>query len=98
LKQIIALFYIVAVGLAIYGVIMMFNYDTSDGTGVIVGGDAYNFIIIAVRGVGIVCTGIISALIATGLAVYDSKNSDEDSTYNTPEYIHQKDATDQAAQ
>jgi hypothetical protein len=32
----------------------------------IVGGDAYNYIIIGIRGTGLICAGIISALISNG--------------------------------
>jgi len=66
--------YVVAVGLAAYGVFYMLAYDSESGVGTLVGGDAYNYIIIAVRGVGVICTGVVVALIATGVAVYDARN------------------------
>lgn len=50
----------------------MFTYgdaDAGDYTGHIVGGDAYNYIIIGVRGVGLIGVGVVSALIGTGLLI-----------------------------
>jgi|GEM_PF-2680118 len=77
MKAWIVTLYIVAIGLAAFGVYTMLAYDSDEGVGVLVGGDAYNYIIIAVRGVGFICTGIISALIATGIAVYDARNEQQ---------------------
>ncbi|MCU6709288.1 hypothetical protein M6D81_11280 [Paenibacillus sp. J5C_2022] len=77
--------YIAAVGFAIAGFYVMFYYDADDMSTKIVGGDAYNYIIIGVRGVGIICVGIISALIATGMAIYDSKSGEHTAnTYEAP--------------
>lgn len=67
------LFYLIAVGLAGWGVFTMFAYSPDPlgaGWGQIVGGDAYNFQIIATRGVGFVAAGIVSALIGLSVQVH----------------------------
>jgi hypothetical protein len=54
-----------AIGLAAHGVDTMLTYDASYGSSdKIVGGDAYNYIIRATRGVGFIMCGVISAVFA----------------------------------
>jgi hypothetical protein len=74
MKAWMIILYMAAIGFAVAGIYVMFYYDPEDLSTKIVGGDAYNYIIIGVRGVGLICVGIISSLIATGIAIYDSKN------------------------
>jgi hypothetical protein len=50
-----------AIGFGIAGYWRMQTYDTDAH---IVGGDAYNYTIIATRGVGLACIGIICAVLA----------------------------------
>ena len=50
--------------------VMYTYYSGYGGTGNIVGGDAYNYIIIANRGIGWFCAGIIVAIIANITARY----------------------------
>jgi hypothetical protein len=47
--------------LGIFGLYRMHAYDVGDK---IVGGDAYNYTILATRGVGFVCAGILSVTVA----------------------------------
>lgn len=59
-------FAIAALGFAIYGVDMMLTYDSSYGSSdKIVGGDAYNYMIRATRGVGFILCGVIMSIFAT---------------------------------
>lgn len=61
----------------IIGFIVMYHYGdynedyNSDGSmfGHTVGGDAYNYIIMGLRGLGFMAAGLISAVIATGLLI-----------------------------
>ena len=59
-------FLVVAMLLVGVGFYTMFTYDSIRGEGKIVGGDAYNYIIIATRGVGFISAGVVSALIGVG--------------------------------
>ncbi len=59
---------IIAVILTILGVRQMYSYGSEDK---IVGGDAYNFIILAGRGTGLICSGIVSALIGVATSIWD---------------------------
>ena len=47
--------------LGVFGLYRMHAYDVGDK---IVGGDAYNYTILATRGVGFVCAGILSVTVA----------------------------------
>jgi hypothetical protein len=49
------------IALGIFGLYRMHAYDVGDK---IVGGDAYNYTILATRGVGFVCAGILSVSVA----------------------------------
>jgi hypothetical protein len=62
------MFLLIAVLFAVFGVWEMYSYGESDK---IVGGDAYNYTIIAARGTGLICCGIISALIAVTVSIWD---------------------------
>lgn len=62
------LFLILAALLTAYGLHVMHTYESADK---IVGGDAYNFIILASRGTGWICAGIVSGLFAAVLALFD---------------------------
>lgn len=73
MKKLPLLLFAVAIALVGVGFYVMFSYgDYSDSNllgntaGHIVGGDAYNYIIIAVRGTGFMLAGVVSALL--GLA------------------------------
>ena len=61
-------FLVVAILLCVYGLYKTYAYGSDDK---IVGGDAYNFIILASRGTAWVCAGIVSALIGVAIAIYD---------------------------
>jgi hypothetical protein len=56
-----------AAGFTLGGLNTMYSYDTE--TGQIVGGDAYNYIIIATRGVGLIAAGIACAVLACTFCV-----------------------------
>lgn len=58
------LFLTVSVMLVAVGFSVMFTYHGSHGQ--LVGGDAYNLMIIATRGVGFIAAGIVSALLGVG--------------------------------
>ncbi|WCK57681.1 hypothetical protein PP175_26970 (plasmid) [Aneurinibacillus sp. Ricciae_BoGa-3] len=70
--------YVVSVILAIVGFVTMYrygNYDSNypslgDSTGHIVGGDAYNYMIIGVRGLGYIGAGILSAVVGSGCLIF----------------------------
>jgi hypothetical protein len=68
------LLYIIAVGLVGFGFFTMFAYGGRDlygdpGLGMVVGGDAYNYIIIGVRGAGFIVAGGVSALLGLAATV-----------------------------
>ncbi|MCR8843148.1 hypothetical protein NQ117_05600 [Paenibacillus sp. SC116] len=46
-------------------------YDRGSKFGHIVGGDAYNYIIIGIRGVGWIIAGFIAAMMATAIVIVD---------------------------
>lgn len=79
LKLASILLYAVSIGLVATGFVFMFHYGDYDEKyntfgskfGHVVGGDAYNYIIIGVRGLGFIVTGLISALAASTLLVID---------------------------
>jgi uncharacterized membrane protein YhiD involved in acid resistance len=58
------IFLTVAVVLVAVGFFVMFTYHGEHGQ--LVGGDAYNLIIIATRGVGFMAAGVVSALLGIG--------------------------------
>lgn len=82
LKGFAIFLYVVAFGLVVFGLITMFNYgdynvDTNplgSQTGHIVGGDAYNYTIIALRGAGLITAGVVVAVIGNGLIALESLN------------------------
>ncbi|GGY87735.1 hypothetical protein GCM10011613_35930 [Cellvibrio zantedeschiae] len=62
------LFYVIAVGLAFFGIYIGFKeLGYKDG---IVGGDAYNYIIFAGRGSIIIGVAIVAAIIGLGIQIY----------------------------
>ncbi len=67
------LFFVIAVGLVIAGFVVMFNYDSTlceinhTGSGCIVGSDAYNYIILAVRSVGFIGSGAVAGILGHAL-------------------------------
>ncbi len=64
------LLYIAAGILVAIGLYTMFTYEgVSDGTGHLVEGDAYNYMIIATRGVGWIAAGIVVALMGVGALI-----------------------------
>jgi hypothetical protein len=60
------LFVSLAICLAIGGLWRMYSYSTNDK---FVGGDAFNYIVLATRGVGLICAGILCGGIAGVLAL-----------------------------
>lgn len=56
-----------AIGFVIAGLYRMYAYTYDDR---IVGGDAYNYTILATRGVGLICAGIIFAIIACAFILF----------------------------
>ena len=56
------LFLLTAGVLVGFGFYRMYTYDSLSETDKIVGGDAYNYIIIATRGLGFISAGIVAAL------------------------------------
>lgn len=63
-----ALFLIAAVIFCGVGLKEMYSYGYDDK---IVGGDAYNYIIIAARGTGLICAGVLSSVIGLTMGVYE---------------------------
>lgn len=61
----VATLYVIAAVIVGFGFLTMYHYDSSGDFGRLVGGDAYNYIIIGVRGVGWIVTGFIVAVIAS---------------------------------
>lgn len=62
------IFLVVALLLCLFGLYKTFAYGSDDK---LVGGDAYNFIILAGRGTALICAGIVSALTGVAIAIYD---------------------------
>ncbi|WP_442601201.1 hypothetical protein [Paenibacillus sp. KN14-4R] len=84
LKSASILLYLMSIILIIVGFIVMFHYGDyksddifSSGSkfGHIVGGDAYNYIIIGIRGVGFIVTGFVVTVIASTLLIIDTLKS-----------------------
>jgi hypothetical protein len=79
------LFYAVSLALLVYGAITMFYYgDYSAETNIsgskaghIVGGDAYNYIIIGIRGVGIILGGLLFSVVASALVIIEAIRNKE---------------------
>ncbi|WMT38891.1 hypothetical protein RE628_15220 [Paenibacillus sp. D2_2] len=74
MKKYIVGSYILAAAFVVFGFITMYHYgdynpdriyDKGSSFGHIVGGDAYNYIIIGVRGVGLIVAGFISAMVGS---------------------------------
>lgn len=95
LKVSAVIFYIASIIFVINGLNTMYTYGESDSyrsPGHIVGGDAYNYIIIGVRGSGLIGVGITAAVIGTGLLVwglakeYIDGNLKKNANINTIEY------------
>ncbi|WP_168123239.1 hypothetical protein [Paenibacillus sp. HB172176] len=83
LRNLSVTFYVASAVLVVTGFIVMFTYGDydpddifNDGStfGHVVGGDAYNYIIIGVRGLGFIMTGVISSIIASSLLIYSKIN------------------------
>lgn len=76
LKKISYIFYAVAVLFTIIGFVVMYHYgnEYESDFGHVVGGDAYNFIIIGIRGIGFIITGLISCVIGSTLLIYNALN------------------------
>jgi hypothetical protein len=77
-KKIAIILYIIAVIFIITGFVIMYYYGDYDAElnignkfGHIVGGDAYNFIIIGIRGLGFIMTGLTVSLLGSTLLIYD---------------------------
>lgn len=68
-KRTLSLLFLIGAGLfTLYGLVVMFKYGPDDK---VVGGDAYNFIIMAGRGTGLICAGVVSALVGAAIAIFD---------------------------
>lgn len=87
LRATAVILYLISVGFVIYGLYTMFTYgdaDSYDYTGHIVGGDAYNYIIIGVRGAGLILVGVVSAIIGNGFISWSKVSPEEPVvSYNT---------------
>ncbi len=62
-------FFVTAIIFAGVGLNTMYSYEGNYSAHV-VGGDAYNFIIIAARGTGLICAGIVSALLGNAFLLF----------------------------
>lgn len=86
-RKLATLLYFVAAGFIIFGLVTMYHYrsyneefNSSGGkAGHIVGGDAYNYIIIATRVVGLMIIGAVSAVVASALLIMEKL---EDTRYS----------------
>lgn len=67
LFALVGMLVLAALGFMIAGLTTMYTY--SEG-GMIVGGDAYNYIIRANRGVGLIGAGIVSSVLATIVSMF----------------------------
>lgn len=68
-KRTLSLLCLICAGLfTLFGLVEMYEYGPADK---VVGGDAYNFIIMASRGTGLICAGIVSALVGVAVAIFD---------------------------
>jgi hypothetical protein len=68
-KRTLSVLFLIAAGLfTLYGLVEMYKYGPDDK---VVGGDAYNYIIMAGRGTGLICAGVVSALIGLAIAIFD---------------------------
>lgn len=63
-KSIAAIFFILAIVFTVFGVIVLYSEPS------VVGGDAYNYIIGAGRGTGLICVGIVSALLSNACLLF----------------------------
>lgn len=85
LKNISYVLYVVSVIFLVFGFITMYNYgDYNSETNIfgnkaghIVGGDAYNYIIIGIRGVGIILCGLLFSIVASTLIIIESIRNKE---------------------
>jgi len=66
-----ALLAVVGTGLIVLGLVLQYYYAPSytDGWGRVVGADAYNYLIIGLRGLALVVAGLASIVAATGCAI-----------------------------
>jgi hypothetical protein len=62
------LFIAIAIGFVIWGMVRMFTYDELSDK--LVGGDAYNYIVLTIRGVGLIAVGCASAALAATFAIF----------------------------
>ena len=68
-KRTLSLLFLIAAGLfTFYGLVEIYKYGPDDK---VVGDDAYNYIIMAGRGTGLICAGVVSALIGVAVAIFD---------------------------
>jgi hypothetical protein len=68
-KRTLSLLFLIGAGLfTLFGLVEMYKYGPDDK---VVGGDAYNYIIMASRGTGLICAGVVSALVGVAVAVFD---------------------------
>jgi hypothetical protein len=56
-------FLVLGIALVAIGFVVMYQYESDGSAGKIVGGDAYNYIIIATRGVGFMVAGAVCGLV-----------------------------------
>ena len=66
-------FVALSIALVFYGLHKMYDYDGIKDDTKIVGGDAYNYIIIATRSTAWVCAGVCSAVLSATLAVLSNR-------------------------
>ncbi|USB34272.1 hypothetical protein [Paenibacillus sp. YPG26] len=98
MKGIAVILYLIAAGLLIFGIVTMYHYgDYNSGynlsgskAGHIVGGDAYNYIIIATRGVGLIVAALISSLVASTIFIIDAIKGAKSSVEGVAERVNQR--------
>ena len=82
LTIIAGIFLVAAVVFAGYGLNTMYSYEGNYSAHV-VGGDAYNFIILAARGTGLVCAGIVCGLLGNAFLLFAMMEGNRKITSNT---------------
>jgi hypothetical protein len=91
MKKISITLFILSVGCVLLGFVVAFHYGDYDEKyntlgsqfGHVVGGDAYNYIIIGIRGLCLIAVGMYIAIVACGISIYDlllSKSTIRDDT------------------
>jgi uncharacterized membrane protein len=93
LKSLVVLLYIVSIGLVTYGIVTMYYYPDSYAEldaimertpfNHLVEGDAYNYIIMAGRGIGLILIGGFIGLIANIINIYGLISARKEAEYES---------------